>query len=183
VELGGGTRVRLTDTVGFIRKLPHHLVASFRATLEEARAADLLLHIVDASHPEAEDQILVVDQVLAELEMEDTPVRLVFNKMDLVPQPTEFARGVCELHPDALLVTTMRTDGLEPLKGLLREEAERLRPPVRVLVPLSDGATLARLYRQGEVLRCDQVDGDYAVTVRLEPWQVSQWREAGGRIQ
>jgi GTP-binding protein HflX len=183
VELGGGTRVRVTDTVGFIRKLPHHLVASFRATLEEARAADLLLHIVDASHPEAEDQIQVVDQVLAELEMEDTPVRLVFNKMDLVPEPAEYARRVRELHPDALLVTTMRTDGLEPLKGLLREEAERLRPPVRVLVPLSDGAALARLYRQGEVLRCDQVDGDYAVTVRLEPWQVSQWREAGGRIQ
>lgn len=183
IELGGGARVRMTDTVGFIRKLPHHLVASFRATLEEARGADLLLHVVDASHPESEDHILVVDQVLSELEMADTPVRLVFNKMDLVEDPTGYALRVRELHPDALLINTMQTDGLESLKRALREEAERRRPPVRVLVPLSDGATLARLYRQGEVLRCDQDEECYAVTVRLEPWQVTQLREAGCEVQ
>ncbi|MCL4867107.1 MAG: GTPase HflX, partial [Gemmatimonadales bacterium] len=183
VEVGGGARVRLTDTVGFIRKLPHHLVASFRATLEEARGADLLLHVVDASHPEAEDHITVVDQVLDELEMSDTPVRLVFNKMDLVEDPIACALRLRELHPDALMVNTMRTDGLEPLKTLLREEAERLRPPVRVRIPVSDGATLARLYRQGEVLRCDQEDERYTVTVRLEPWQVTQLRDAGCEVQ
>jgi len=158
VDLGEGVRVRLTDTVGFIRKLPHHLVASFRATLEEAREADLLLHVVDASQ------------------------RLVFNKMDLVDDPPALAARVRELHPDALLVTTMRTDGLEPLKAALREAAVARRPPVRVLVPLSDGAALARLYRQGEVISCSQVDGDYAVVVRLEPWQVSRLREDGARI-
>lgn len=183
IEVGGGARVRMTDTVGFIRKLPHHLVASFRATLEEARGADLLLHVVDASHPEAEDHITVVDQVLDELEMGETPVRLVFNKMDLVEDPTGYAQRVRELHPDALLINTMRTDGLESLKTVLREEAERLRPPVRVLVPLTDGATLARLYRQGEVLRCDQDEEQYAVTVRLEPWQVTQLRDAGCVVQ
>ncbi len=182
VDLGEGVRVRLTDTVGFIRKLPHHLVASFRATLEEAREADLLLHVVDASHPEAEEHIAVVEAVLGELEMGATPVRLVFNKMDLVDDPRAFATRARELHPDALLVTTMRTDGLEPLKAALREAAAARRPPVRVLVPLADGAALARLYRQGEVISCSQVDGDYAVVVRLEPWQVSRLREAGARI-
>ena len=67
VELSEGVRVRVTDTVGFIRKLPHHLVASFRATLEEVREADLLLHVVDASHPEWEEQMQVVEEVLGEL--------------------------------------------------------------------------------------------------------------------
>lgn len=182
VDVGEGIRVRLTDTVGFIRKLPHHLVASFRATLEEAREADLLLHVVDASHPEFEDHILVVDQVLGELGMGDTPVRLVFNKMDAVADPVAFGQRIRDLHPDALLVTTMRTDGLTSLRTALREAGAQRRPPVRVLVPLADGATLAQLYRQGEVLSCTQVDGDYAVTVRLEPWQVARWREAGHRV-
>ncbi len=183
VDVGEGVRVRVTDTVGFIRKLPHHLVASFRATLEEAREADLLLHVVDAAHPEAEDHIEVVESVLGELEMSATPVRLVFNKMDLVTEPEAFAARVQAMHPMALMVNTTRTDGLEPLKVALREESARLRPPVRVRVALEDGAGLARLYRQGEVIRCDQVDGDYAVTVRLEPWQVTQLRESGARVE
>ena len=87
VELGEGQRARVTDTVGFIRKLPHHLVASFRATLEEARAADLLLHVVDASHPDWEGQMRVVERVLAELDLADRPILVVFNKMDAVADP------------------------------------------------------------------------------------------------
>src|ERR1041384_6045339 len=87
VDLGEGIRARVTDTVGFIRKLPHHLVASFRATLEEARGADVLLHVVDASHPDWEEQIRVVGDVLSELELSDRPELLVFNKMDRVADP------------------------------------------------------------------------------------------------
>lgn len=183
VEVGDGVRVRVTDTVGFIRKLPHHLVASFRATLEEVGEADLLLHVVDAAHPEAEDQVRVVEEVLGELELRDAPVRLVFNKMDLVPDSEAFAARARALYPNALLVNTMQTDGLDPLKRALREEAARLRPPVRVWVPLDDGAALARLYRHGEVIRCEQMDGDYAVTVRLEPWRVRQLQAAGCRVE
>src|SRR3989454_3432086 len=77
VELGEGQRARVTDTVGFIRKLPHHLVASFRATLEEARAADVLLHVVDASHPDWEGQMRVVERVLAELDLADRPILVI----------------------------------------------------------------------------------------------------------
>ena len=84
VDLGENAHVLLTDTVGFIRKLPHHLVASFRATLEETRDADLLLHVVDASHPLWEEQRLVVDQVLLDLGLHEQPVLLVFNKTDLL---------------------------------------------------------------------------------------------------
>src|SRR5207244_6357592 len=81
VELGEGQRARVTDTVGFIRKLPHHLVASFRATLEEARAADVLLHVVDASHPDWEGQMHVVDRVLAERGLAARPLLVIFTAM------------------------------------------------------------------------------------------------------
>ena len=87
VDLGEGQRARVTDTVGFIRKLPHHLVASFRATLEEARGADMMLHIVDASHPDWEGQMHVVERVLAELDLADRPIIPVFNKMDALTDP------------------------------------------------------------------------------------------------
>src|SRR5687768_13163021 len=82
VDLGDGYQALVTDTVGFIRKLPHHLVASFRSTLEEAREADLLLHVVDGSHPDWEEQFEVVDAVLAELGLDERPQILVFNKCD-----------------------------------------------------------------------------------------------------
>jgi GTP-binding protein HflX len=93
-SLGDGRRLRLVDTVGFIRKLPHHLVASFRATLEEVREASLLLHVVDASHPQWEEQVQVVDTVLAQLELSALPVVHVFNKMDLVTEPVAFRERV-----------------------------------------------------------------------------------------
>ena len=106
VELGEGQRARVTDTVGFIRKLPHHLVASFRATLEEARDADTLLHVVDSSHPDWEGQMHVVERVLAELDLADRPILPVFNKIDAVPDPAGFAARVRELHPGAITTTT-----------------------------------------------------------------------------
>jgi GTP-binding protein HflX len=150
VELGEGVRARVSDTVGFIRKLPHHLVASFRATLEEARAADALLHVVDASHPEWEEQMRVVEGVLGELDLSDRPLVVVFNKIDLLPDPTQFAVRVRELHPGAVMATTMRTDGLAALKGRLRELERAGRVTVVVRVPVSDGAQLAALYREGK---------------------------------
>ncbi len=135
VDVGGGYRVRLTDTVGFIRKLPHHLVASFRATLEEARAAELLLHVIDASHPAWEHQVEVVENVLEEMGLyepgggkrdagsgkrdarsgkrdagcerpERKRVIYVFNKADLLPDPDAFLEHVREHYPHAVLTST-----------------------------------------------------------------------------
>src|SRR5437764_8296786 len=112
VDVGGGYRFRLTDTVGFIRKLPHHLVASFRATLEEAREADLLLHVIDAGAQNWEEQVDVVDR---ELRIADFGLRIgnesverqrviyVFNKADLLPEPEVFFAGVREHYPHAVL--------------------------------------------------------------------------------
>jgi GTP-binding protein HflX len=181
VELGEGIRARVSDTVGFIRKLPHHLVASFRATLEEARAADALLHVVDASHPEWEEQMEVVDGVLGELELSDRPLVVVFNKIDLLPDPSQFALRVRELHPGAVMATTMRTDGLSALKARLREIDRAGRVAVVVRLPVADGAGLAALYREGEVLDVRSVGVEQEITVRLEPWKVDRLR-ADGRL-
>jgi GTPase len=179
VDLGEGQRARVTDTVGFIRKLPHHLVASFRATLEEARAADVLLHVVDASHPDWEGQLRVVEKVLAELGLADRPVILVFNKMDAVPDAPGFTRRLRELHPTAILTSTMRTDGLAQLKTRLRELDRAGRVSVLVRVPLADGARLAELYREGEVLNREQVGDAYQLLVRLDPSRMARLRQAG----
>jgi GTP-binding protein HflX len=179
VDLGEGTRARVTDTVGFIRKLPHHLVASFRATLEEAREGDVLLHVVDASHHDWEGQMRVVEKVLAELGLADRPTIPVFNKVDAVADPAAFGARVRELHPGAVMATTMRMDGLEALKTRLRGIERKDRVVVRVRLPASDGAGAAALYRMGEVMsRAD--DGATAeLTVRLEAWQVDRLRDQG----
>jgi GTP-binding protein HflX len=179
IEIGDNLRVRLSDTVGFIRKLPHHLVASFRATLEEAADADLLLHVTDASHPEFEAQMATVDEVLIELGFEDKPVVLVFNKLDALADPTAFAERARELWPEALFTTTMRTDGLLPLQAVLAGRAAAIRPVVRVLLDPADGARLGALHRHGDVLGQDLVGSLLAITVRLEPWRAEQLRREG----
>ena len=114
VDVGEGYRFRLSDTVGFIRKLPHHLVASFRATLEEARAADLLLHVIDAAAPNWEEQMEVVDREVRNAErgtrnesgsVERKRVIYIFNKADLLPDPAAFLALVRERYPHAVLTS------------------------------------------------------------------------------
>jgi GTPase len=182
VDLGEGQRARVTDTVGFIRKLPHHLVASFRATLEEARGADVLLHIVDASHPDWEGQMRVVEKVLAELGLADRPVILVFNKMDAVADPASFTARVRALHPTSLASSTMRTDGLVAVKAALRRLERTDRPTVRVKIPVTDGARVAALYRDGEVLSREDHDGTLHLRVRLDKWQVEKLQREGVEV-
>src|SRR5256886_5707695 len=138
VDVGGGYRFRLADTVGFIRKLPHHLVASFRATLEEARAADLLLHVIDAAHPAWEEQVEVVER---ELRIADFGLRIdkerperkrviyVFNKADLLPDPGGFLAQVRERYPHAVLTSSIpqsairnpQLGGVDGLRTVLRD--------------------------------------------------------------
>ncbi len=155
VELPTGSTVLITDTVGFIRKLPHHLVASFRATLEEAADADVLLHVIDGSHPRWEEQKRVVEEVLMELDLGEVPVALVFNKVDQLTHDEEQAlrAGAGAAFPEpAVFTSTVERGGLEELVGMLEEHIRRQRPEVRVLIPAADGETLATVYREGEVL-------------------------------
>ncbi len=170
IDLGEGYHCLLTDTVGFIRKLPHHLVASFRATLDEVREADLLLHVIDASHASWEEHRLVVDEVLTELGAIETPLVHVFNKMDLLaPDVDEAVRTrVGNLIPDSLFVSAQSLEALEPLRERLRAGVRAVRPIVRVRVPVADGKLLSTLYRQGEVLEQAADGEDLMVRVRVD---------------
>ena len=169
VDLGDNAQVLLTDTVGFIRKLPHHLVASFRATLEETRDADLLLHVVDASHPLWEEQRLVVDQVLTELDITEQPVLLVFNKMDLLSEEDSLAlqERVTALVPNAIFVSTEAEHGLDPLLRALKMAMRAMRPVTQVRLSPRDGKHLAEIHQHGEVLEQRSEGVDLVVTARL----------------
>jgi GTP-binding protein HflX len=170
VELAPNTRVMLTDTVGFIRKLPHHLVASFRSTLEEAANADVLLHVIDTPHPSWQEQKEVVEEVLAELGLAERPTTLVFNKIDRLTHQEEeqFRQRAEALYPERAVYTSAVTrGGLEPIRRLLLDELRLQRPEVHVVIPASDGEALASVYRDGEVVRRDEQDGRIDVIVRL----------------
>jgi GTPase len=184
VELGDRYKVLLTDTVGFIRKLPHHLVASFRATLEEVNEADLLLHVVDASHPTWEEQRLVVDQVLMELGALDRPVLHVFNKMDALGHAHVLAlqERVTNLLPNSIFVSALSDDGLEPLRRALLNAVRSARPVTEIRLPASAGKLLAEVHRNGEVL--DQsTDGEFLVLrARLDEATASRLRRDGAQV-
>ena len=154
VDLGDHAHVLVTDTVGFIRKLPHHLVASFRATLEETREADLLLHVIDASSPSWEDQRIVVDQVLDELGVKDVPKVLVLNKIDLLGHDALLALQdrIGALVPSSIFVSTVADGGLEPLRRVLAGFIRTRRPLRNIFLSPSDGKLLAEIHREGEVL-------------------------------
>jgi GTP-binding protein HflX len=183
VDLGEGIRVRVTDTVGFIRKLPHHLVASFRATLEEVREGDVLLHVVDISHPQWEEQMEVVTEVLAELGVGEPEIVPVFNKIDAVADAAAVAERLRGLYPGGVIASTVLPDGLDALKARLRELARRERPAVSVQVPIGDGARLAEIYRLGEVLSREQSNGVFELRVRMDPAEVNRLRNLGLTVQ
>jgi GTP-binding protein HflX len=174
VDLGESVRVRMTDTVGFIRKLPHHLVASFRATLEEAGDADLLLHVIDASHPQWEDQLDVVEGVLGDLELDDMPALMIFNKSDRLTDRTAFGALVREVYPGAVVVNTVEPGGLDELRAALRERARGLRPVVRVVIPVTDGKRIAEVYRPGEVVSREDTPEGVVLSVRMDEWKAKR---------
>jgi GTP-binding protein HflX len=199
VDVGEGYRFRLTDTVGFIRKLPHHLVASFRATLEEAREADLLLHVIDAAHPAWEEQAEIVE---GELRIADFGLRIdkasperkrviyVFNKADLLPDPEAFLALVRERYPHAVLtasnpqsaIRNPQSGGVEALRLALRTSAQALRPVAQIRVPIGDGRLLAGLHRDAEVMAQVQTDGVVVVTARIEARLLGRLRREGVEV-
>ncbi len=184
VELGEHARALVTDTVGFIRKLPHDLVASFRATLEETRDADLLLHVIDASHPLWDDQREVVDQVLAELGLQETPVLLVFNKIDAVSDEALLAlqSRVATGGDDAVFVSTVTEGGLEPLRRALLAAVHARRPLADIRLSPADGKLLAAIHREGEVLD-QRADGDrLVVRARVDDVLAGRLRSAGAEV-
>ncbi|HPV75468.1 MAG TPA: GTPase HflX [Gemmatimonadaceae bacterium] len=184
VDLGEGQRVVLTDTVGFIRKLPHHLVASFRATLEELHEADLLLHVIDASHPSWEEQREVVDDVIADLGAHEKPMLYVFNKSDnLSPGEVEgLGTRVQHLFPHSVVVSSVAPGGLDPLREVLRERVRRFKPMVELRLGHGDGKLLAELHRTGEVLAQRHTEEGMFVQVRLDEAALGRALRAGASV-
>ena len=171
--------VLLTDTVGFIRKLPHDLVASFRATLEEVREADLLLHVIDASNSTWEEQRLVVDEVLAELGVHEKAVLHVFNKVDrLTPELQAALRErMANLLPNSVFVSAIGEPGIGELRAALVHASREGRPVVELRLSPSDGSTLAAIHRAGEVVSTalDEESGLLVIRARLDSKAASRF--------
>jgi len=184
VDLDAGYRALVTDTVGFIRKLPHHLVASFRATLEEAREADLLIHVVDASAPGWDHQVEAVQQVLADLEIPDTGTLMVFNKTDQLTHAEEEAlRGRVTAHWSANVFTSVsEPGGLDPLRQDLLLRLRRLRPTVLVEIPVTDGRTLAEAYRGAEILERSDRNMTVVLRARVPVATLGRWSGKPGVV-
>jgi GTP-binding protein HflX len=160
-----GKRFLVTDTVGFIRRLPTQLVEGFASTLEETLVADLVLHVADASLPEdrLREQIAAVDQVLREIGGEALPVLLVLNKVDLVDALGR--RRLANRFPEALVVSAATGEGLDTLKEHVAERFSDRFEDVRLLVPYDEGSVLASLYALGAPIE-ERIDTEEGVTVR-----------------
>ncbi len=155
-----GRTFLMTDTVGFIRKLPHQLVDAFAATLEETRLADLVLHVVDASADEEELVAMTraVEDVLEEIHAGSSPRMLVLNKADVLDD--ERRRELSFRHPDAVLVSAQTGEGLEELQERITQEFEKTLRDVELLVPFSEGALLSEIHDvAGEMEREDTPEG------------------------
>ena len=177
VQLPENHRIFLTDTVGFIKKLPHHLVASFRATLEEVTEADLLLHVVDASHPEALNQIKAVNQVLEELESVDKQTLMLFNKIDKLASRLcrdEGMESYDELHvlqseyPDGIAISALTGEGLEQLTSHLVDFSSQNDVQISLVLSHKDGGkVLNYIYTHGEVLNQSYEDNSVLVEAKI----------------
>ncbi|HCG98275.1 MAG TPA: GTPase HflX [Actinobacteria bacterium] len=142
--------VVLSDTVGFIKKLPHQLVAAFRSTLDEVRMADLLLHVVDAGHPRMEGQIKAVEDVLAKLDADEKPQILLFNKIDLLDDAD--LERIKRVYPGSVLVSALKGTGLEGIQEAIERELRKRTVRLHLLIPYTKGAFLQRLYGTGTII-------------------------------
>jgi GTP-binding protein HflX len=154
VALAANKEVLLSDTVGFIRKLPHKLIESFKSTLDEVRESDVLLHVVDVTHPRFEDHMRVVDETLKELGALDKPTLLVFNKVDALDE-----RGVLSAlrneYPDAAFVSALRSIGLDDFKQRLLDVIEKDFIERIAYVPMTEAGAISQIHRVADVLSED----------------------------
>lgn len=149
LKLGSGQEILVTDTVGFIRKLPHHLIEAFKSTLEEAKYANLLVHMVDASNEEASSQMLVVYDTLRSLDVVDKDIITVFNKTDLIKEGEELPR---DFHADKILKMSAKTgDGIEDLKETIENILQNQRVYLEHIFSYKDAGKIALIRKFGEI--------------------------------
>ncbi len=160
LELEGKQQVLLTDTVGFIRKLPHHLIEAFKSTLEEAKYADIIIHVVDASNPQMDTQMYVVYDTLRQLGVEGKPIITLFNKQDKLEAPQMFR----DLHADYTFAVSAKTgQGLDELKGALLDIIRQDQIYVERLYDFSEAGKIQLIRKHGQLLEEEYVAEGIAV--------------------
>ncbi len=165
--------ILLIDTVGFIRKLPHLLVAAFKSTLEEAMEADILLHLVDASHPMAEEQALTTHEVLKELSAGDKPIITVLNKIDQCENPGVIHRLRMSF-PKNVQISALHRQGFDELQEIMIQELSRRRQILDLRIPQSEYAVVSEVMRLGHVIKQDYEENDVILKVDLPINQVNK---------
>ena len=161
LKLGSGQEILVTDTVGFIRKLPHHLIEAFKSTLEEAKYANLLVHMVDASNEEASSQMLVVYDTLRSLDVVDKDIITVFNKTDLIKEGEELPR---DFHADKVLKMSAKTgEGIEDLKKTIENILQSQRVYLEHIFSYKDAGKIALIRKFGEIKSEEYIDDGISI--------------------
>ncbi|HSH23823.1 MAG TPA: GTPase HflX [Acidimicrobiales bacterium] len=174
LELSGGEAVVVSDTVGFVRKLPHQLVEAFRSTLEVVAESDLLLHVVDASAPAPEEQMRAVRSVLEEIGAGEVPELVVFNKIDVAPDE---AKQLVVAHPGSIAISAVSGEGTCELLAAASDRLRALEAVIELVVPYARGDVVAALHREGEVLDEAHEDGATRLRARLDQAGAARFRE------
>jgi GTP-binding protein HflX len=161
-------KMLLTDTVGFLKKLPHHLVESFKATLEEVSEADLLLHVVDLSHPLYETQMKAVQTVLEELNAWGKQMVVIFNKVDKV-ENSALIEHVLDKHPHSVAISAQSGEGMDQLMSEIEHQVKSWRMQMKLVMPNYKTALISELYRVGRVLDLSYVGDEVRITAHVPP--------------
>jgi GTP-binding protein HflX len=180
LELPGGERVLVTDTVGFVKKLPHQLVQAFRSTLDEVAEADLLLHVVDASTPDPRAHMDAVRAVLREIGADDVPELIVFNKADLIGLTSadpDDAKRLLQNHPGSVLLSAETGEGVERLLDLIGDRLREMTHVVELVVPYDRGDIVAAVHRAGEVVSESHDEDATRLWARIRPEDLGRFRE------
>ena len=168
VALSGGHEILMTDTVGFVRKLPHNLVEAFKSTLEEAVLADFIILILDASDPYMEDHRKTTLSVLEELGAKDKEIITIFNKIDIVDDPVLMAR-LNAGNPGALFLSAKSGKGLDELRGGLEKKISKSGEICKLNIPPERHDLISKLHQTGKVLSLDYLDDGTADMTALIP--------------
>ncbi|MDQ2724723.1 MAG: GTPase HflX [Actinomycetota bacterium] len=185
MALPGGESVLVSDTVGFVRKLPHQLVEAFRSTLEVVRESDLVVHLVDSAGPDPEGQIDAVRVVMAEIGAEDVPELLAFNKADVAGRGGEgYGRGegsaakrLTARHPGSVMMSATTGEGIDELRQAIGDRLRALADIVELTIPYERGDVLAAVHREGEVLVETHGADSSTVRVRVDEAGAARFRE------
>lgn len=174
-EMPSGRSILLSDTVGFVRRLPHHLVEAFRSTLDQVKEADLLLHLVDSSDPDPQGQIDAVRTVLSEIEAGHLPELIVFNKSDQADAMT--LKRLANLYPNAVIISALTGEGINDLAEVLGALLDADLAVVRLEVPYARGDVVAAAHEEGEVVAEKHDESGTILEVRLPRSRINAFAE------